>query len=125
MTTELQRNLLTPKLVAIVFGIDVFIVLFAALAAFGLQRLHPAVALGGGAALIVVCLLAAAMVRRRLAVSIAIGWVLHVGFIVSGLLLMPMYLIGGGAMILWVWCLWRGAKSDRSPAPNSLTGEPA
>lgn len=107
---------LTAKLAAIVLGLDAFVVVFAALAAFGLRRLDPAAAFGGAAAFIVVCLVGAGLVRRALPAALAIGWLAQVALIACGLLLTPMYFVGGGSLLLWVWCLWRGARADR-PAP--------
>jgi len=119
-----KRNLLTPKLLAIALGLDVFLVVFAALTAFGLRRLDPALAFGGGGALVLLCLIAAAFVRKA-AWAVWLGWLIQLALIASGLLLAPMYLLGGASLILWVWCLWRGAKADRAPFPSTPPGDAA
>lgn len=133
MTTELKRNLLTPKLVAIVFGIDLFIVIFVTFTAFGLRWLPPAAAFGIGGALFVLCILGAGVVRRRQPVAIGIGWLVHGVLVAGGLALLfidvasgiTLLIVTGGTMALWVWCLWRGAKTDHAPAPTTLSGDAA
>lgn len=108
------RNLLTPKLLAVVLGLDAFLYFFAAMASFGLDRLPPLAAFGGGAAAIAACVLAAGLVRRTVW-GVVLGWVLQVGLVALGFVLAPMFVIGAGFLLLWVWCLWRGAKADRAP----------
>ncbi len=117
-TTPLKRNYLTPKLLAIVLGIDAFVVMFAGIAAFGLKRLEPVAAFGGGAVFFVVCVLAAGLVMRR-RWAVWLGWLIQVALIASGLIVWPMYVLGAGSLALWVWCLWRGAKADRAPLPST------
>lgn len=128
MTEELKRNLLTPKLVAIVLGLDIFIVLFVAFTAFGLKWLEPGAAFGIGGALIVLCVLGAGLVRRRGALALGIGWFVHGVLVLAGVLLLlrdvgagiTLLIVAGGALALWVWCLWRGAKTDRAPIPHDV-----
>lgn len=127
------RNLLTPKLVAIVLGLDIFLVLFVAFTAFGLKWLEPGAAFGIGGALIVLCAAGAGLVRRRLQLAIGIGWLVHGVLVAGGLALLfrdpgagiTLLLVAGGSAALWVWCLWRGGKTDREPAPNHSSGEVA
>src|SRR5690606_10207803 len=109
-------NLLTPKLLAIVLVLDIFVVFFAALTAFGLSVLTPAVAFGGGVAAIVLCILAAGLLRRG-PIGAWLGSLIQLGLVATGFLLSPMFLVGAGSLLLWVWCLWRGAKTDRAPLP--------
>ncbi|HWK20585.1 MAG TPA: DUF4233 domain-containing protein [Microbacteriaceae bacterium] len=126
--TDIQRNLLTPKLVAIVLGLDVFIVIFVAFTAFGLRWLEPGAAFGLGGALIVLCVVGAGLVRRRAAIAIGIGWLVHAVLVAGGVLLLfrdvgagiTLLVVAGGALALWVWCLWRGAKTDRAPIPSNV-----
>ncbi len=117
----LKRNLLTPKLVAIVLGLDAFVVIFPTLAAFGLKRLEPALAFGGGAAFFVICVLLAGLARKHAWVVWA-GWLVQAALVAMGALLLPMYIVGGLSLILWVWCLWRGSKADRAPFPDQAPG---
>ncbi|HWL01874.1 MAG TPA: DUF4233 domain-containing protein [Microbacteriaceae bacterium] len=133
MTEALKRNLLTPKLVAIVLGLDVFLVIFVAFAAFGLRWLEPGAAFGIGGALIVLCLLGAGLVRRRATLAVGIGWLVQAVLVAGGIALLfrdpaggvTLLLVAGGSLALWVWCLWRGAKTDRAPAPYTLSGDAA
>lgn len=133
MVEELKRNLLTPKLVAIMLGLDVFLVLFVAFAAFGLRWLEPGAAFGIGGALVILCLLGAGLVRRRPAAALGIGWLVQAVLVVGGIALLfrdvaagvTLLLVAGGSLVLWVWCLWRGAKTDRAPAPNPVSGDAA
>jgi len=124
---------LTQKLVAIVLGIDVFVVLFAALAAFGLHWLVPGAAFGIGGGLIVLCLLGVGLVRRRPAVALGIGWLVQAVLVAGGIALLfrdpasgiTLLILAGGSLLLWVWCLWRGSKADRAPVPPSSGGAAA
>jgi len=133
MAEELRRNLLTPKLVAIMLGLDVFIVLFVAITAFGLRWLEPGLAFGAGGALIVLCLLGAGLVRRRPGLALGIGWLVQGVLVAGGVALLlrdvaagiTLLVVAGGALALWVWCLWRGARTDRAPFPNDPSGDPA
>ena len=120
----LKRNYLTPKLVAIVLALDAFVIIFPTLAAFGLKRLEPWLAFGGGAVFFVICVLLAGLARKHAWVVWA-GWVVQLALVAMGVLLLPMYIVGGLSLILWVWCLWRGAKVDRAPLPAQASGDPA
>lgn len=125
------RNLLTPKLVAIVLGLDVFLVFFVAFTAFGLRWVEPAVAFGLGAVLIVACIAGAGLVRRRLALAVGIGWSVQAVLVLAGVALMfrdppggvTLLIVAGLSLALWVWCLRRGAKIDRSPVPLTQSGD--
>jgi len=128
MPEGLKRNLLTPKLVAIVLGLDIFVVIFVAFTAFGLKWLEPGAAFGIGGALIVLCVLGAGLVRRRPALAVGIGWLVHAVLVAGGIALLfrdagagiTLLVVAGGALALWVWCLWRGAKTDRAPIPHNV-----
>ena len=122
----MKRNLLTPKLVAIVLGLDVFVVIFVAFTAYGLRWLAPGAAFGIGAALIVLCVVGAGLVRRRAGLAIGIGWLAQAALVAGGVALLfrdvaagiTLLIVALGALALWVWCLWRGAKTDRAPIPE-------
>jgi len=107
-----MRLTLTAKLTAIVLALDAFVVPFIALAAWGLGRLDPWAAFGGGAALFLVALTAAGLAMRR-PWAVWIGWLVQLALIAAGLVMTPVYVLGAGSLVLWVWCLWRGAKADQ------------
>ena len=128
-----KRNLLTPKLVAIALGVDAVVVFFVALTAFGLGWLTPGVALGVGGALVILSVLAAGLVRRRASLAIGIGWLVQAVLVGGGIALLWVDPASAGGLIflavaslaLWVWCLWRGAKTDRAPFPSTPAGDAA
>jgi hypothetical protein len=111
----------TESLLSIVLGLEAFLVFFAAMVAFGLEVVPPAVALGGGAALIVVLVLTARLVRYPYGVWL--GWMLQAVLIALGLLLPLMYLIGAGFLALWIFCFTKGRSIDRARALVSATAK--
>jgi len=103
---------LTAKLTGIVLALDACIIPFIGLTAWGLGRLDPWPAFGGAAVAFVLVLLIAVLVMRRPRM-LWLGWLVQLGLIATGLLLGAMYVLGAGSLLLWVWCLWRGAKADQ------------
>lgn len=100
----------SESLLSITLALEAFLVFFAALTAFALQSLQPAVALGGGAAGIVLLAICARLVRYP--VGVWLGWVLQGGLVAIGLLLPLMYLIGAGFLALWTYCFVKGRALD-------------
>ena len=94
--------------------LEAFVVLFAALVAFGLQAAEPRVVwlLGGGLALSLV--IAAGLLRQP--GGYVVGSVLQVAVVAGGLLVPLMYVVGGIFAVLWVVSLRLGARIDRERA---------
>ena len=106
----------TESLLSITLVLDVFLVFFVALAAFGLDLLPPAVAFGGGAALVVLLLVAARLMRS--AVGVWLGWALQVALVATGFILPIMFVIGAGFLALYAYCFFKGRALDRG---NTMT----
>ncbi len=110
-------------------GLEAVLVVFVALAAFGLRVLSPAIAFGGGAALILVMVVVASQLRHRWAVNA--GWILQVVLIATGFLLPVMFFIGAGFAGIWIWCYVKARQILRSrgdggspPASTPTEGTP-
>lgn len=91
---------------------EVFVVIFAALVAFGLRDPGTNVgaiwAVAGGGALL--CLVAAGLVRHP--VGLVLGSLVQVLLIVAGLVLPTMYLVGAVFAAIWVLALVLGRRID-------------
>lgn len=94
--------------------LEAFVVLFAALVAYGLRAADPAAVwlLGGGLALSL--LLAAGLLRQP--GGYVVGSALQVAVVAGGLLVPLMYVVGGIFVVLWVASLRLGARIDRERA---------
>jgi hypothetical protein len=51
----------------------------------------------------------------------ALGWVLQLALIATGILVPLMFFIGAGFVIFWTWCFVRGASLDRAKAHAAAT----
>jgi hypothetical protein len=102
------------SLLSIVLALEAFVVFFAALVSFSLRVVELTPALVGGAVFIVLLLLCGRVVGTR--AGRALGWVLQLALIATGVLLPLMFLIGAGFAIFWTWCFVRGASLDRAKA---------
>jgi hypothetical protein len=114
----------TESLLAIALGMEAVVVFFVTLTAFGLRTLPVGLSLGGGAALLVLIVVAAGAVGRSW--GRALGWVLQVALIATGLILPIMFLIGAGFAAIWVFCYVKGRQLDaaKRAATESTTTEP-
>jgi hypothetical protein len=125
MTRPRRARSVTASLLSIVLVLEAIVLFFASLAAFGLKVLEPglpawaALPLGGG---FLILLLAASLVLRW-PWGIAIGWVLQAALIATGIRLPPMWIVGIGFALLWIFCFTRGRRIDHA-RPASTQGEP-
>lgn len=101
----------TESLLSVVLVLEACVLFFATLAVNGLSDIPTAVVLGGGAAFIVVLFLVASL--QRFGWGVALGAVLQVAFIATGVLHPFMYLIGAAFAALWVWCLMRARRIEQ------------
>lgn len=114
----------TESLLAIALGLEVALVFFVTLTAYGLRALPAVAAFAGGAALIVLLVLTARLVRYRWGVWL--GWVLQGVLIATGILLPVMYFIGAGFAGIWVFCFVKGRQLDAAKLTNRhLEQEPS
>jgi len=104
----------TESLLSIVLVLEVLLVFFAMLAAFGLRTLEPGLAFGGGGVLMLLLILTGGVLRYPW--GIAIGWVLQVALVAVGVLLPLMYFIGAAFLALWIFCFVRGRQIDTQRA---------
>lgn len=91
--------------------LEFFVVFFATLVASRLSGLDAAVVWTGGGVLAVACLLASGVVRRP--GGLAVGTVLQVLLIGTGLWVPAMFALGAVFAALWVWLLLLGRRIDR------------
>ncbi|HWR86112.1 MAG TPA: DUF4233 domain-containing protein [Rhodoglobus sp.] len=113
----------TESLLAVALGMEVVVVFFVTLTAFGLRALPAGAAFGGGAVLIVLLVVAAGAVR--FAWGRALGWVLQAALIATGVILPVMYFIGAGFAAIWVFCFVKGGQLDAAKLahPESTQGD--
>ena len=117
----------TESLLSITLLLEVFVLFFAGLTAFGLKVLEPAfpawVALPAAGVFIVVLLITIGLLRFR--VGVVIGWVLQAGLIALGILVPMMYVIGIGFTLLYLYCFTRGRRIDAVRTATPTQGEPS
>lgn len=89
---------------------EAFVVLFAALAAFGLDLAAPAVVFGVGGLVMFWCALAAALLRGR--AGYVLGSLVQLVLIASGFVIAMMFAVGAVFAILWIVALRSGRRID-------------
>ena len=108
----------SPKRViaASVLVLEALVLLFAALVARNLPGIEvgDGVALGGGGVLALLCLVAAGLVGRR--PGIAIGWVLQLVMIATGVVVPMMFGIGVLFTALWGFGIYTGVRVEHERA---------
>jgi hypothetical protein len=111
----------TESLLSITLALEGCLVFFAALAAFALKVVEPAVALGGGALFIALLAVCGRLLRNP--IGVWLGWVLQFALIAVGILLPLMYVIGAGFLALWIFCFVKGRSLDRAHVSTGSTTE--
>lgn len=97
-------------LASIVLAFETIVVALAALLVFGLDRLPPAVALGGGAAL---CLAMVALIGLlRFSWAYPIGWAIQALIVATGFLNPVMFFVGALFAGMWAYCMVNGTRID-------------
>lgn len=96
--------------------LEAFVAFFGTLAVFGLKRgeVDPGIILGVGIALSVVLVLACAVLSKPW--GIALGWVLQVVLILTGLAEPMMFIVGVLFAICWWYGIRAGMRIDREVA---------
>lgn len=108
-----KRRSIRVMFASVVLTLEAFLVLFATLAVFGLQRdvLHPAVILGGGLLLSAVLIGTCAFLSKP--AGPVIGWILQLVIIATGFLQPEMFLVGAVFACTWWYALKTGMRLDR------------
>lgn len=101
--------------------LEAFVVLFAALVAYGLREVDPAVVLLGGGALVLSLVLAAGVLRRP--GGYVVGSVLQVALLATALVVPMMLVVGVIFVALWVTALRLGARIDRERAERAAVAD--
>ena len=93
--------------------LEAFLVLFASLAIFGLQRdaMSPAVIFGGGLVLFAALIATCAFLTKP--AGPVVGWVLQLAIIATGFLEPIMFLVGALFAATWWYGLKTGMRLDR------------
>ncbi len=105
---------LRRTMAAVVLTFEGLVVVFAALVAKDLSSLTPAQSLGFGGGLAVLCLVGAGLLRSP--VGYALGWVLQVLILATGLWVPLMYLLAFIFGVLWWLTLRVGKRIDQEKA---------
>lgn len=99
---------------ATILVLEVFLVGFAALVAFGLRLAPPTVVLAVAGALALALVLAAGLLRTP--GGYVAGSVLQVAVLATGIVVPLMFVVGGIFVVLWVVALRLGGRIDRERA---------
>jgi hypothetical protein len=102
----------TESLLSIVLVLEAAVLFFATLAIRGLTALPAGVVIGGGAVFLV--LLVAVSLLQRYLWGVVLGGVLQVVYIALGFLHPFMFVIGAVFAGMWVWCLVRARRIEKS-----------
>lgn len=102
----------TSRMAALVLCLESLLVFFATLVAFRLSHLPSTTVWIGGLGLALLCLLTSGVVRRP--GGMAIGGLLQVLVLLTGLVVPAMWVTGAAFVILWLWLGWIGQRIDRS-----------
>lgn len=100
-----------------VLVLEAFVVLFAALVAFGLRLADPVAIAAAAGTVALAAVLAAGLLRTP--VGYPLGWVVQVWLLLSGLLIPAMFVVAGVFAVLWVVGLRVGGRIDRERAERA------
>lgn len=103
-------------LASIVLGFELIVVFLIGMTVFGLSLLEPAeLGIWGGLSLCALIVVALATMRFG-RVGIVLGWIVHALMLASAFVLPMALIVGLIFTALWVYCMVRGARIDRSRA---------
>lgn len=100
-----------------VLVLEGFVVLFAALVAFGVRAAPPELVWGVGGSLALSLVLMSGMLRHP--VGYVVGSVLQVAVLACGFVVPMMFGVGGVFVLMWVVALRLGARIDRERAERA------
>ena len=106
-----------------VLTLEAFLVVFVALALYGLNRetLSPVLVLGIGALVALVCIFTCALLKKPL--GYAIGWGLQLLLVLSGFLMTSMFFIGAAFAATWWYAVTKGRALDLETARRAREQE--
>ncbi len=102
---------------ATILVLEVLVVAFASLVAFGLRVAPPSVVWGIGGALALSLALSAGLLRSP--AGYVAGSVLQVALLATGIAVPMMFVVGGIFVVLWVVALRLGSRIDRERAERA------
>lgn len=111
-----RNRSVTETLLSIVLGLELVVVFFVTLTAFGLRAVEPIPAFAGGAALAILIAVAIRVLRYRWGVWV--GWAAQLALVATGIVMPIMFLVAGGFVAFWVFCLVKGSQLDAT-APTA------
>ncbi|MCC9196323.1 DUF4233 domain-containing protein [Arthrobacter sp. zg-Y820] len=108
-----KRRSVRIMFASVVLTLEAFLVIFATLAVFGLQRdvLNPAIILSGGLVLSAALIATCAFLSKP--AGPVIGWILQLVIIATGFLEPMMFLVGALFAGTWWYALKTGMRLDR------------
>ena len=117
---------LTARIASVVLTLEIPLLFFAALVAFGLRALPPAAAFLGAFGIAVLLGAGILLLRRpgTAAFGVRFGWVMQAVLVLTGLVLPLMYVIGVIFAALYGYGVIRAQHLEAHP-PESPTGEAA
>lgn len=117
---------LTARIASVVLTLEIPLLFFAALVAFGLRALPPAAAFLGALGIAVLLGVGILLLRRPSTVAFGVwcGWVMQAVLVLTGLVLPLMYVIGVIFAALYGYGVIRAQHLEARP-PESPTGEAA
>ena len=115
-----QRRSIRIMFASTVLVLEAFLVLFATLAIFGLQRdvLSPVLIIGGGLVLFAALIAACAVLTKP--AGPVLGWILQLVIIATGFLEPIMFLVGALFAATWWYGLKTGMRLDRENRQRDL-----
>ena len=116
----------TPRSVKVMFSstvlaLEAFVVFFATLTEYGMGESSTGWVLGGGFVLCAVFMAACAVLKKPY--GYAVGWVLQLVLIATGVLVPMMYVIGVLFALSWWYGVRTGARLDRETAARAVEQE--
>lgn len=102
----------TSRMAMLVLCLEALLIFFATLVAFRLSDVPSQVVWTGGLGLSAACVLACGLVRRP--GGMAIGGVLQILMLLTGLVVPAMWVMGAVFAGLWLWLGWIGQRIDRA-----------
>jgi hypothetical protein len=111
-----QRRSTKVMFASTVLLLEAFVVFFATLAVFGLRRgeFPPALILGTGIALSLVMVFACAVLSKPW--GVALGWILQIVLILTGIVEPMMFLVGALFGLAWWYGIRTGIRIDSESA---------
>jgi len=117
-----RERSVTESLLSIVLVLEVILVFFVSLTAFGLKAVEPATAFIGG--VVVAVFLAMTARVLRFSWGVWLGWVMQAVILAAGFLLPIMFLVGAVFLALWIFCFVRGRQIDAQKAAFASSDHP-